>query len=296
MLLFVNDLTVMDFSYLCESRGIVGESWIVDVVLDGDLNDESMVLDFGLVKKQLKRLIDEHVDHKLLVPAESPSTTIQTCGDNVLVDFERSDNKSIYLNCPDEAYAFLDTTVINMDSVESYLRAIIKRELPANVQGLQLSLRAEHIDTPYYHYSHGLKKHDGNCQRIVHGHRSKIIIEQDGKRSEQLEREWSQRWQDIYLGTQEDIVEGTLLVLSDKARQFASGSECDQHIGFGYDADQGRFEMLMPVSECEVITSDSTVECLAQVIAEQLHQKCPDSAFKIFAFEGVGKGAIATSG
>ena len=70
MQLFVNDLTVMDFSYLCPQRGMVGESWIVDVVLDGELNEESMVQDFGHVKKNLKRLIDEYVDHKLLVPAE----------------------------------------------------------------------------------------------------------------------------------------------------------------------------------------------------------------------------------
>jgi 6-pyruvoyl-tetrahydropterin synthase len=64
MQLFVNDLTVIDFSYLCTTRGVVGESWIVDVLLDGDLNEMSMVLDFGVVKKQINAIIDLAVDHK----------------------------------------------------------------------------------------------------------------------------------------------------------------------------------------------------------------------------------------
>ena len=44
MNLFVNDLTVIDASYLCEKRGMVGESWILDVVMHGDLNEMSMAI------------------------------------------------------------------------------------------------------------------------------------------------------------------------------------------------------------------------------------------------------------
>jgi hypothetical protein len=72
MKLFVRDLTVIDSSYLCERRGMVGESWLVDIEMSGELNEMSMLLDFGRVKKLIKSIIDEEVDHKLLVPTECP--------------------------------------------------------------------------------------------------------------------------------------------------------------------------------------------------------------------------------
>jgi 6-pyruvoyl-tetrahydropterin synthase len=287
MQLFVNDLTVMDFSYLCPTRGMVGESWLVDVILNGSLNEESMVQDFGLVKKKLKGLIDLHVDHKLLVPAEHGFSVIEkNQQDNqVGVIFNRPDNKQIALNCPDEAYAFIYSDRVDMDSVREYLQEVIATHLPENVDKIELRLRCEEINTPYYHYTHGLKKHDGNCQRIAHGHRSRIEILLEGRSSHKWEAYWAERWRDIYVGSQEDLVAWQATSLQPL--------EKDDHFVFAYDSSQGRFELAIPKSECEIIATDSTVECLAQFIANEMHQQEDAMSCQVIAYEGVGKGAMA---
>lgn len=268
---------------------MVGESWIVDVVLDGALNEESMVLDFGKVKKRLKALIDDYVDHKLLVPADHPFSTVSRdpSSDTVQVDFARPDGRSIHLCCPAEAYAFVYAEAVTMASVGQYLKDIIATHLPENVQGLQIALRSEIIDTPYYHYTHGLKKHDGNCQRIAHGHRSKVNVIENGVSSQQWAQYWAERWCDIYIGTREDLIPLHDSVWRDSAYNL------DAHHVFGYEASQGMFYLAIPEAECELVDTDSTVECLAQFMADEQKRLCPDSAFEIWAYEGVGKGAIA---
>ena len=289
MQLFVNDLTVMDFSYLCPERGMVGESWIVDVILNGDLNEESMVLDFSKVKKQLKYLIDLHIDHKLLVPVEHAYTQLERDNktDYVKVDFLRPGGRSIHLNCPAEAYAFVYADNVTMPSVSDYLKDVIATHLPDNVEGIELMLRAEVINTPYYHYTHGLKKHDGNCQRIAHGHRSKVVVFTNEQENLELEAYWAQRWQDIYIGSSEDIVDETQVCFT------LSEGDFSQHWLFAYESSQGRFELAIPQAESEIIDTDTTVECLAQFMANEHQRLAPQLAYKVLAFEGVGKGAIA---
>lgn len=291
MQLFVNDLTVIDFSYCCAQRGIVGESWIVDVLLDGSLNEMSMVLDFAVVKKQIKAIIDDAVDHKLLLPMLDKTIKLISAidrQDHEFVDFNSAQG-SYYLQSPSCAFAKIDTAKIDIASVTAYLTHIILAQLPKNVQGLTLNLRAEKIDGAYYHYTHGLKLHDGNCQRIAHGHRSKIHIYKNGNRSQALEEVWSLRWQDIYLASESDRIALTDIELSAQAL----ANLTPDHQLFSYYAPQGRFDIAVPSKILDVVDCDSTVELLADFIVRQLKRQAPKDEFKVVAFEGVAKGAIA---
>jgi len=271
MQLFVNDLTVIDFSYCCASRGIVGESWIVDVLLDGSLNEMSMVLDFAVVKKQIKAIIDDAVDHKLLLPMQENAISVEDSADRAGHEFVNFDSKQggYYLQSPSCAFAKIDTKQIDIPSVTDYLTEIILTHLPKNVQGLTLNLRPEVIDGAYYHYTHGLKLHDGNCQRIAHGHRSKIHIYKNGQRSAALEEVWSLRWQDIYLASEADRIALSDIELS----ATAMANLTPDHQLFSYFAPQGRFDIAVPSTILDVVDCDSTVELLADFIVRQLKKQ-----------------------
>ncbi|NOI27396.1 6-carboxytetrahydropterin synthase [Vibrio coralliilyticus] len=290
MNLFVRDLTVIDSSFICEHRGIVGDSWILDATLSGELNEMSMVLDFGKVKKQIKHLVDLHVDHRLLVPMKSAAVVHNISKPGYATLDVMRDNKSIHLQCPDEAYCLIDAEAITIESLTENVYHILRDNLPSNVTGLEITLRHENIAGAFYHYTHGLKKHDGNCQRIAHGHRSPVEILVDGQRDNEKEAAFAKRWEDIYLGSVEDQVSVTKLNLSPRAQIISDES----HYGFRYTAPQGEFELAIAKSETEILPTDTTVELLAGYIADQVKPSLESNqSLQIIAYEGVGKGAMA---
>ncbi len=282
MILFVRDLTVIDFSYLCPQRGLLGESFIVDVELHGGLDATSMVLDFAHVKKLIKKAIDSLVDHKLAYPALHPAVSKRQDGQTEILKLD-SQRGPVQIASPADAHVAIPAEKVDELSLTAFLQQQIKPLLPENVQQLLFVLRPEKANGFYYHYSHGLKKHDGNCQRIAHGHRSTIEIYQHNMLSPRLNKFWTERWTDIYLGTAEDQVQA---------------ADCqwlqpqDNSHFFRYQAPQGWFEIALPVSHCEIVPCDTTVECLAEYIANTL-QALEPAAYKVVAYEGVGKGAIA---
>ncbi|BAO45262.1 6-pyruvoyl trahydropterin synthase family protein [Thiolapillus brandeum] len=278
MRLFVHQLSVLDFSYLHPSRGLVGESWHVDIELEGGLDDQGMVLDFGEVKRQVKQLIDENFDHRLLVPADHKGLTL---ADRQL-SFVLDNGQRIRHQGPAEALLLIPGETISTRSVAQAIHQTLLPTLPDNVESLQISLYPESEEGAWYQYSHGLKLHYGNCQRIAHGHRSRIRIWRDGARNEMLEQLWAERLRDIYIGTEEDLV--------------AITSWNDQScFRFAYTAEQGSFELELDAGRCYLMNTESTVENIARHIRERLEEEHPDSHFRVQAFEGIGKGAISES-
>ncbi len=245
-----------------------------------------MLLDFSLVKKQIKAIIDAEVDHKLLVPHASKDCSVLLEAQRTQVNFKLNDNSFIQLKCPNEAYCLLESEKITLSLLETYLEQVVLLQLPDNIAELEIKLRNEVIDTPYYHYTHGLKKHDGNCQRIAHGHRSKLDIYVDGKYSNDLVKDWANRWQDIYLMSTDDVIEQSDL-------SFNALKNEGEKICSAYHAPQGYFEMLMPVHRAEIIPTDTTVEELATFICQQIKKRVQDKTVTVYAYEGIGKGAIA---
>ena len=278
--LFVDRLTVIDFSCLHPRRGLLGESWLCDLELAGGLDAQGMVLDFGDVKRGVKRLIDERFDHKLIVPLGHAGLRIDDVAGRQRVRFDYGGGRRVVHLGPPDATCLVDAAEITPQVLGAAIADALRAALPANVTGITVTLRDEEVTGASYHYSHGLRQHAGNCQRIAHGHRSRIEIFRDGRRDVALEAEWATRWRDVYIGTRSDLI----------ATIETGGLSYHR---FGYAGSQGEFELELPAEACYLIDTDSTVENIAQHVAAQLAQERPGARYRVRAFEGVDKGAVA---
>lgn len=275
--LFVEQLTVIDASRLDPEAGLVGESWIVDVELTGELDARGMILDFGDVKRQLKTGIDGLVDHRLLVPAAT--TEWHQADGRVTVRFA-SARGPICMSGPAHTAVAVPGERVATDDVRTLLHEHLRGLLPDNVTGFGLRLRRELIDGAWYAYSHGLREHDGACQRIAHGHRCRVEVYRDGQRASDWEAYWAQRWHNVYLGSRAHLVAET---------------ECNgvATYRFAYNAGEGAFSLELPAADCELLDSNSTVENIASHMLAVMTRREPDRNLSVRTYEGVGKGARA---
>ena len=177
--------------------------------------------------------------------------------------------------------------------------------MPANIINIKLNLEEEIIPSDKYifHYTHGLKDHYGNCQRLFHGHRNTVDIYVNGLLCPESERELTQTilsnhvhfcfWENVT--NQDEIIKACQTSLPEGLY-----SEVPQ-VHISYKASQGQFNGSLPGSTVYFLQEESTVENLAIHFAKKMkhlqESQRPRNKRKqitVHAYEGIGKGAQVT--
>lgn len=272
--LFVEHVTHIDCGVLDAVHGLRGATWLVDAELTGTRDAHGMLFDFGPAKKLLKAEIDALVDHRLLVP--TLASGIEREGNRVGLTTTSGDRYDY--RGPAEAMTELDVAEITPERLADWLGQRVAKQLPANVDALSLNLRAEAIDGPVYDYTHGLSAHDGNCQRLAHGHRCRLAVWIDDQERTDVAYALADRWQGIFLGSR-----AHLTTPADATR-----------LSFAYDAPQGHFALELDAAHCALIDGPATVENIADAIARRLAVEHAGRRVTVKAYEGVGKGAVVS--
>ena len=120
--LFVDNLTNLDFSYLDPQRGLVGETLIVDAKLTGELDEQGMVFDFGKIKRQLRKAIEDLVDHKLLIPEQSQPITREKDKHTVSGEWLVNTGESIFYRMPEIAVHALPASAYSLTFLTDYIQ------------------------------------------------------------------------------------------------------------------------------------------------------------------------------
>ncbi|WP_106477015.1 6-carboxytetrahydropterin synthase [Phytohalomonas tamaricis] len=273
MTLFVNSLSALDASYWCAERGLVGASWHVDLELDGELGEDGMLFDFGEVKPWVKHQIDDGPDHTLIVPTKAAGVSVAECPEGLCV--RTTFPWPLEVRAPRQAFTLLPWQSITLERLGNWLSEQLMKRPPIRVSNIRLRLADESIEGASYTYTHGLKRHVGNCQRIAHGHRSRLYVWRNGQLDEAIAQQWAGRLADIYL--------------ADKADQIGAD---DDYQRFAYESAQGRFRIKLPSERVAILPYATTVEHIADWLAKEI-ALAHGGRIRVQAFEGINKGAIA---
>ena len=123
-----------------------GHSYIVRLRLEGDIGAEGMIMDFVVLKKELKAIIEE-LDHKALVPTLSEDVKVT------------ADEESVEVVACGKRYVFprMDVTLLDVPNTTAEemakmmtLRIVSDLEFPPNVRSVSVGLDEERGQTAWY--------------------------------------------------------------------------------------------------------------------------------------------------
>ncbi|MZI94930.1 hypothetical protein F9817_17270 [Vibrio sp. CAIM 722] len=264
--MYVDDLTAIDFS-VYNGLEICGDSVSLSVMVTGKLNESGMISDFGKIKPRLKAICDNEVDHRLV------------CDPKFLTNLESQwqgefpvSSGVITVKGPRCMFCEIKSGPENyVEDIKQYLHDKFNEVMPE----FEFELTLSHNRKASFQYNHGLKLHDGNCQRIIHGHSAELEILIDGKLCAESQAMMIQRLNGKHLFNESDVVHG------------------EERSTVSYSASQGQFEVQLPNELLEIVAGEPSIENISKHIAQiVLSNQSKASSVRVRVSEGLSKGAV----
>ncbi len=292
--LFIRDVGKIDCATFDPSQGISGQSWYVDVWLTGMLDENGFVFDFSPLKSLIKQTLSSTLDHSLIIPVQSQSVQYGEweSGERWILRSkargESKESKWEYL-CPKGSVFPVHTVALKTSVIEAEFARILRHRLPPTVLGLAVKLRDEQIapTEASYRYTHGIQGHNGLCQRLFHGHRSRIEIYIGEERRPDLEHYIVREifCSNIHIASLSQVKSG-------KAQVGYCGSS-EELVTLSYAGTLGQYEATLPSKRVFFVESETSVEAIAREIARVIkREEKTNEVVKVVAYEGIDKGAV----
>ena len=268
--IFINALDSIDCALFDHRTGIIGQSWYLDVQAQGSGDHNYFVSDFKEIKTQVRDFVRLHLDHRLLLPTH---VTVRQQGDTWQLG---TAEQTWTYTCPPAAVLQLPLPQLDRPSIASWLTNALQQHL-GDAPRITASLRQLNTDdAAYFHYTHGLPGHTGNCQRLLHGHLGAVQVQHNGVRQPALEK---YLWDKIlpchnvhFLNSQHAVID-------------------DKRISMAYESSQGYFAVTFPRRHAVVLPQmESSIEAITHYFAQQLRQHGVRAA-EVICYEGMDKGA-----
>jgi len=293
--LFVRDVGKIDSAVFDPSLGIIGHSWYVDVWLTGTLDSNGFVFDFSPLKNLIKQTLASTLDHALIIPVGSQMVQFSEFENGerwTLKSRSRGDDKDArwdYVS-PKGSVFPVHTIALKNTAIEQEFARILRHRLPATVNQLVVKLREEQIapTEASFRYTHGITGHNGLCQRLFHGHRSRMEIYIGEERRPDLEHFVAREilGNNVHIATLNQIKSGN--------GEVGFRGKTDESVTLAYNGTLGSFEATMPSNRVFFVEDETSIESIAREVARIIkREERPRDRIKAVCYEGIDKGAEA---
>jgi 6-pyruvoyl-tetrahydropterin synthase len=293
--IFLKNIVSLDFCY-ATPKNLTGLSLLVDVVIEGDVNANGMVIDFAHVKKLIKS-VTSSFDHKVVAKKEE----LLYEGQDTLV-FEKAFNhhETFIMESPKETFCTLEDSLSSqfqnkaeLKKLEQFLNAkvfLALKEKNPLITSIQLTLRKAPSYTSFY--MHSLPFHEGYCQRF-HGHSTKVAILENKK----LHKPLSKKAQNFLKGFFFISKHYEKPLSSKEAKDFIKRLETlkgaplpflKESVFISYEGHEGQVRFLIPKRFVYLLDTESTAEMIHRELMNSLDL---NKKYEVFLYEGYFKGA-----